>query len=85
MQETVRTIPFHRPMPLGKLGIQDKITEVLNSGMLTNGENCRKLEDQIAKLYDADHAIATSCCTQGLFLCLAGLWFPIDANVHNVT
>lgn len=66
-------IPYHRPFPLlefERLMITGKIDEVLQSGMLTNGKYCRKLEEKIARMYNADYCLTTSNCTQALMIML---------------
>lgn len=77
-------IPYHKPMPLGKLGIQDKITKVLNTGMLTNGKYVRKLEEKIKEMYNVEECIALSSCTQGILACL---YYEMseDCNLHTIS
>jgi dTDP-4-amino-4,6-dideoxygalactose transaminase len=42
---------------------------LLNDGnRLSNGDNCRKLEEKVAKMSGADHGIACSSCTQAMIL-----------------
>lgn len=38
---------------------------------ISNGESCRRLEDQIARMSGADYAVATCNCTQALMVMLA--------------
>lgn len=42
--------------------------------MITNGEYCRKLEEEIKRLYPVCHIIACSSCTQGLQMALWALY-----------
>lgn len=68
-------IPFYR-LPIldskQKSKVLEEIESVLNSGILTNGEYCRKLEDKVAKLHHAE-VIACSSATQGLWIVLEAL------------
>lgn len=66
-------IPFHRPFALSwdEHGlIHDRISNCLESGQLTNGENVRLLEGKIKEMYNVEYCIATSSATMGLMLCL---------------
>jgi dTDP-4-amino-4,6-dideoxygalactose transaminase len=69
-------IPFHRPMKLFSEEteqIKNKIDSCLNSGILTNKENVRELEERIKELHKVDYAIATSSGTQALVIALQSL------------
>ncbi len=69
-------IPFHRPMKLSVEEdelVKNKINSCLDSGMLTNNNNVRELEDRIKELHKTDYAIATSSCSQGLVIALQSL------------
>lgn len=66
-------IPFCRPKKLTDdehRGILAKMSEIFTSGMLTNWENCRRLEQEIKRLYPVDYVVACSSCTQGIYLAL---------------
>ena len=53
----------------------DKIADILyepsgERGKVSNGENCRKLEEEVCRIHGADHAVVCSSCTQGMMLML---------------
>ena len=69
-------IPFHRPMQLPGDELEkviNKIDDCLATGMISNKENVRDLEQTIADHYDVRHAIATSSASQGLLIALQAL------------
>jgi len=71
-REIEMKIPYHRPFPLSdddRQALEWDIGDVLKSGLITNGEKVKELEDKIAEMYDVEHCIATSNCTIGLMLC----------------
>jgi perosamine synthetase len=71
--ENRKVIPYHKPYPLDwadRYDILKEISNVLQTGQLTNGENVRKLEDQIQEIYKTDYVICTSSCTQALLISL---------------
>jgi len=80
VQKKVKKIPFARPymgektertllaVDIGHL-IDDCVDPEVDI-MLSNGDNCRKLEEVLAKMHGADHAIVTSSCTQALSIML---------------
>lgn len=61
-------IPFHRPA-VGDEEIA-AVTDVLRSGWLTTGEQCRQFENELAAFVGARHAVAVSSCTAALHLAL---------------
>ena len=71
-------VPFAKPYfgdGLEKQRILDKIADILyepsgERGKVSNGENCRRLEEEVCRIHGADHAIVCSCCTQGMMLML---------------
>ena len=60
-------------------GLAARITEILDSGMLTNGKTVAELEERAADLLDVPHVVAVSSCTAGLMLVLqaAGARGPV--------
>jgi dTDP-4-amino-4,6-dideoxygalactose transaminase len=68
-------IPFAKPYLPDIKGlmkeIEVKLLEVNEAGRrISNGERVSELEDKVAKLSGADHAVACSSCTQGLMIAL---------------
>lgn len=69
----LKVIPFHRPLILNAEEMEvifHGIHGCLQTGIITNSVHVKLLEDKIAKMYNVNHCIATSSCTQGLLGCL---------------
>lgn len=49
------------------------VSEVLRSGWLTTGARARELEQRVARLTGARHAVAVNSCTAGMHLALVAL------------
>lgn len=67
------TVPFHRPMKLADDELEkviNKIDDCLTTGMISNKENVRELENTIKDLYGVKYAIATSSASQALLITL---------------
>lgn len=67
-------IPYHKPFPLNSIErdyINYDINYILQTGQLTNGIWCRKLEERIKKLYNVEYCLTTSSCTMGLLISLS--------------
>jgi len=52
---------------------------------ISNGENCRKVEEQVAKVSKADHAIATSSCTNAIIIGLGAGGAKGDCYTQSFT
>jgi perosamine synthetase len=66
-----RRIEISRP----NIGSEESVavTEVLNSGWLTQGTRVAEFERRFAEIHHAKHALAVTSCTTGLHLVLAAL------------
>jgi len=74
-------LPFARP-DVGE-ETADAVRDVILSGWLTTGEQCRQLEESLAEVVGARHAIALSSCTAALHLSLEAL--GVKANDLVIT
>jgi len=69
-------VPFYRPLKIPENHLEDlkeEIGQVLDSGLITNGEKCRQFEDQVRRIHGCDHVVACSSCTSSLSLVLQAL------------
>lgn len=69
-----KLIPFYRPPK--NLNIAELLpdwAQVYDSGMLSNGENCRSLEEQVKTIHKCDHVISCSSATAALWILLKTL------------
>ena len=57
------------------------VTRVLRSGWLTTGNECAELEQELARMVGAPHAVAVSSCTAALEIAYASLALPAGARV----
>jgi dTDP-4-amino-4,6-dideoxygalactose transaminase len=86
-------LPLARPEVADPGSVASAATEILASGVLTNGPYVRRLEEQAAAYLGVRHCIAVSSCTAGLMLALrvSGLSgdvvlpsFTFSATAHAV-
>jgi dTDP-4-amino-4,6-dideoxygalactose transaminase len=61
-------VPFVRPALPAPESLRGAFDEILQSGRLTKGPYCERLEQAIAKRLGVRHAVAVSSCTVGLML-----------------
>ncbi|MEA3493468.1 MAG: DegT/DnrJ/EryC1/StrS family aminotransferase [Candidatus Margulisiibacteriota bacterium] len=65
---------FDTPIPITKptmppiSGLKKRYQQVLKSGMITNAENVREFEKNVAEYLGVKNAVATNSCTSGLML-----------------
>jgi len=72
-------IPFHKP-----ISSSIDFSDIFESGILTKGRYVRAFEAKIKKMYNVEHAIATSSGTQGLLIALSyGKPFSIQLPAFN--
>jgi dTDP-4-amino-4,6-dideoxygalactose transaminase len=73
------------PIPFAPPDIDDDdiaaVERVLRSGWLTTGEECLKLEAELAAVLEAPHVVAMSSCTAALEIAYAALGLPPGARV----
>jgi dTDP-4-amino-4,6-dideoxygalactose transaminase len=74
-------LPFARP-DVGE-ETADAVRDVILSGWLTTGEQCRQLEESFAEVVGARYAVALSSCTAALHLSLEAL--GVKANDLVIT
>ena len=86
-------LPLARPEVADPGSVASAATEILASGVLTNGPYVRRLEERAAAYLGVRHCIAVSSCTAGLMLALrvSGLSgdvvlpsFTFSATAHAV-
>lgn len=63
-------LPLVRPALPDTAAIADRLREVLDSGILTNGPAVASLEEAVAGYLGVEHVVAVSSCTAGLMLVL---------------
>ena len=72
--KTTKKIPFARPY-FGPEGFvkdtSEMILDLMNGGQISNGEICRKLEENVARISGADFGISCCNCTQAMMIMLA--------------
>lgn len=88
----MNTIPFAKPyLPLSvrSEAVQKYQTMIDNvsdgSARISNGENVEKLEEVVAKLSGADHAVACSSCTQAMVLGLGACGVGGEGHTASFT
>jgi dTDP-4-amino-4,6-dideoxygalactose transaminase len=63
-------IPFNRPTLPPYNSVSNQFSALFDTGMITNGRVVKQLETDIQDAFRVGHAIAVSCCTNGLILAL---------------
>ena len=66
-------IPFYRPPAVPFDEIIVDFAQILDSKILSNGENCRQLEDEVRKIHKVDYAFVCSSGTSAMELLLKNL------------
>ncbi|MGH8883791.1 MAG: DegT/DnrJ/EryC1/StrS family aminotransferase [Egibacteraceae bacterium] len=86
-------LPLVRPTLTGVPEIARRLERVLESGILTNGPNVRRLEETAAEYMNVRHVVAVASCTSGLMLALVACGirgkvvvpsFTFSATAHAV-
>jgi len=89
MKDSPKKIPFGRPVFSG--GELAEIKKVLDSGLLTHGQQVQKFEKVFADFIGVRFAVAVSSCTAGLHLSLMALGIKpgdeviVPAMTHTAT
>jgi dTDP-4-amino-4,6-dideoxygalactose transaminase len=78
-------LPFARPTIEEPEKVLAKMSDSLESGMVTNGPVVRELEKRVAAAFEVDHCVAVSSCTTGLMLVAQALRPAGDAAVPSFT
>lgn len=66
-------LPLMRPTLTDVPGLTRRLSEILESGNLTNGPTVRELEELVEARLGVRHVVAVSSCTSGLMLTLRAL------------
>ncbi len=86
-------LPLVRPSLGDDRILQQRLGDVLASGILTNGPTVRALEETVAERLGVDHVVAVASCTSGLVLTLQAIGargpvvlpsFTFSASAHAV-
>jgi dTDP-4-amino-4,6-dideoxygalactose transaminase len=79
METNKRFLPLARPSFDGEE--LKEITEVLDSGWVSQGEKCREFEKLVSSYVGSKHAVAVSNCTSALHLALLSIGIKADDEV----
>ena len=80
-----RRLPLARPPVGDPSAVASQIAPILESGMITNGENVRKFEAAAADYLGVRHCVAVSSCTAGLMLVVRALGLSGEVIVPSFT
>lgn len=72
--KTIKKIPFARPYLGDEEHIKntvERIGNMMRTGVVSNGDYCRDIEEKVAKMSGADYALTTSSCTQAMMIMIA--------------
>lgn len=78
-------LPFAKPSIPPPETLARRFTEILTSGVLTNGPYTRELERRVAEYVGVRHCVAVSSCTVGLMLCLRTAAVKAEVIVPSFT
>lgn len=78
-------LPLARPAVAGLEDLIGTISEILESGMLTNGPHVRRFEAAAEDYFGVRHCVAVSSCTAGLMLVLRVSEISSDVVVPSFT
>lgn len=78
-------IPITKPTLSKFKKYAPKFKGIIESGIITNGPNVKKLEEEVAKYVGCKYCIAVSSCTSGLILVLKGLGLKGEVILPSFT
>src|SRR5215210_4948418 len=78
-------IPLVKPVVPGYSDLNEKLENILASGMLTKGNHLREFEEASARYLNVKHAVAVSSGTSGLMLAYRALNLQGEAIVPSFT
>jgi dTDP-4-amino-4,6-dideoxygalactose transaminase len=84
-KDVSESIPITSPYTPGWDVLQDRISSVLETGMLTNSRFVREFEKRMAEYLEAEEAVAVSNCTTGLIMTLSVLGLTGEILVPSFT
>lgn len=84
-EKAMNRIPITKPTLPSLQSVQKSIASFYDTGMITNGAQVKKLEQEARSLFGVDHAIAVSSCTNGLMLALRCLGLNGSVAVPSFT
>jgi dTDP-4-amino-4,6-dideoxygalactose transaminase len=78
-------IPITKPTLSKFKKYAPKFREIIESGIITNGPNVKKLEEEVARYVGSRYCVAVSSCTSGLMLVLKGLGLKGEVILPSFT
>ncbi len=78
-------IPIVKPYTPRPSEISSAISEILDTGMLTNGKFVSRFEGKVAEFLQVEHAVAVSSCTSGLIMTMKTLDLSGEIIVPSFT
>ncbi|MBI5789092.1 MAG: DegT/DnrJ/EryC1/StrS family aminotransferase [Candidatus Schekmanbacteria bacterium] len=78
-------LPINQPTLPKVDDLTAELTDIFNSGMLTNARYVKRFENECADYLEVKNAVAVSCCTSGLLLSLKLLGLKGEVIVPSFT
>lgn len=78
-------IPITKPTLSAFKKYAPKFRGIIEGGILTNGSNVKKLEEEVCKYVGCKYCVAVSSCTSGLMLVLKGLGLKGEVILPSFT
>ncbi len=83
--EFAEPVPMVRPTLPPRAVVMDRAAGMFVSGQITNAEQVRAFEDELAQFLGVGHVVVVSNCTAGLMLVLRCLGLSGDVVVPSFT